>query len=232
MTREVQYPRCGRKGALQSIHVDAPNVDVAARLALSHHIDSRPTPPPAGTSFGLVVITPPPDDPNVPHHDLDDEAEMCHLDVEYWPPQPPCTDRPLRPEQAPRRQENRVNRPAGGTLSTTMFEQPIDTRFPGQQFPVGSVVTFLDRDRRTVFPAVTELRRHEANETIVAGGETGRYAGLRLIKAGPTGGATMQQVELSVSFRQRLTARVRQRSICPRCRSRIAWRINAYGEGR
>ena len=60
MTREVQYPRCGRKGALQSIHVDAPNVDVAARLALSHHIDSRPTPPPAGTSFGLVVITPPP----------------------------------------------------------------------------------------------------------------------------------------------------------------------------
>ena len=85
MTREVQYPRCGRKGALQSIHVDAPNVDVAARLALSYHIDSRPTPPPPGTSFGLVVITPPPYDPNVPHHDLDDEAEMCHLDVEYWP---------------------------------------------------------------------------------------------------------------------------------------------------
>ncbi len=67
-------------------------------------------------------------------------------------------------------------------------EQPIDTRFPGQQFPVGSVVTLLDRDRRTVFPASAELRRHEA---IVAGGETGRwrvrYAGLRLIKAGPTG---------------------------------------------
>ena len=60
---------------------------------------------------------------------------------------------------------------------------------------MGSVVTFLDRDRRTVFPAVTELRRLEA---IVAGGETGpwrvRYAGLRLIKAGPTGGATMQRV--------------------------------------
>ena len=74
-------------------------------------------------------------------------------------------------------------------------EQPIDTRFPGQQFPVGSVVTFLDRDRRTVFPAGTELRRHEA---IVAGGEAGRwrvrYAGLRLIKAGPTGGATMREV--------------------------------------
>ena len=224
-----------------------------------------------------------------------------------------------------------------------MSEQLIDTHFPGQQFPVGSVVTFLDRHRRTVLGTVTELRRHEA---IVAGGETGRwrvsYAGLQLIKAGPTGGATMQQVEdhaaqllerhlntgapatwwrfrfetttgragicrydtrtiaLSVSyvlrapwddvrdtllhevahaivgpghahdavwqtaarrigctakrcstvthsrkrwigecprcrdlwFRQRLTATVRQRSICPRCRSRIAWRINAHGEGR
>ena len=33
-------------------------------------------------------------------------------------------------------------------------------------------------------------------------------------------------------FRQRLTAKLRQRSICPRCRSRIAWRINANGEGR
>ena len=224
-----------------------------------------------------------------------------------------------------------------------MPEQLIDFRFPGQQFPVGSVVTFLDRRRRTVFGTVTELRRHEA---IVAGGETGRwrvrYAGLQLIKAGPTGGATMQQVEdhaaqllerhlntgapatrwrfrfetatgragicryttrtisLSVSyvlrapwddirdtllheiahaivgpghghdaawktaarrigctakrcstvthslkrwiaecprcrdrwFRQRLTKQVRQRSICPRCRSRITWRINTHGEGR
>ena len=77
-----------------------------------------------------------------------------------------------------------------------MPEQPIDTGFPGQRFPVGSVVTFLDRNRRTVSGTVTELRRHEA---IVAGGETGRwrvrYAGLQLINAGPTGGATMQQVE-------------------------------------
>ena len=70
---------------LPAIQVDAPSVDVAARLALSHHIDSRPTPPPAGTSFGLVVITPPPYDPKVPHHDLDDEAEIHHLNVEYWP---------------------------------------------------------------------------------------------------------------------------------------------------
>ena len=68
-----------------AIQVDAPKVDVAARLALSHHIDGRPTPPPAGTSFCLVVITPPPHDPNVLHHDLDDEAETCRLTVAYWP---------------------------------------------------------------------------------------------------------------------------------------------------
>ena len=42
---------------LPAIQVDAPNVDIAARLALAHHIDSRPIPPPAGTSFGLLVIT-------------------------------------------------------------------------------------------------------------------------------------------------------------------------------
>ena len=70
---------------LPAIQVDAPNVDVAARLALAHHIDSRPTPPPAGTSFGLLVITPPAHDPNAPRHDLDDEAEIHHLNVEYWP---------------------------------------------------------------------------------------------------------------------------------------------------
>ena len=70
---------------LPAIQVDAPNVDIAARLALAHHIDSRPIPPPAGTSFGLLVITPPPHDPNVPHHDLADEPEIHHLNVEYWP---------------------------------------------------------------------------------------------------------------------------------------------------
>ena len=56
-----------------------------ARLAVSHHIDSRPAPPSAGASFGLVVITPATYDPKAPHHDLDDEAEMCHVNVEYWP---------------------------------------------------------------------------------------------------------------------------------------------------
>ena len=68
-----------------------------------------------------------------------------------------------------------------------MPEQLIDTRFPGQQFSVGSVATFPDRHQRTVFQAVTELRRQE---TIVAGGDTSRwrvrYAGLQLITAGPT----------------------------------------------
>ena len=70
---------------LPAMQVDAPNVDIAARLAVAHHIDGRPTPPPAGTSFGLIVITPPPSDPKVPHHALDEEAEMHRLDVEYWP---------------------------------------------------------------------------------------------------------------------------------------------------
>ena len=70
---------------LPAIQVDAPNVDVAARLAVSHHIDSRPTPPPAGTSFGLLVIAPPPCGPKAPHHDLDDEAEIHRLNVEYRP---------------------------------------------------------------------------------------------------------------------------------------------------
>ena len=70
---------------LPAIQVDAPNLDVAARLAVSHHIDSRPAPPSAGASFGLVVITPATYDPKVSHHDPGDEAEMCHLNVEYWP---------------------------------------------------------------------------------------------------------------------------------------------------
>ena len=89
--RVVLEPETRPRGAavaldhLPAIQVDAPNVDVAARLAVSHHIDSRPTPPPAGASFGLVVITPPPYDPKAPHHHLDDEAEMCHVNVEYWP---------------------------------------------------------------------------------------------------------------------------------------------------
>ena len=55
MTREVQHQVAAGKGALQFIHVDAPNVNVAppaAPLALPHHIDSRPTPPPASASFG------------------------------------------------------------------------------------------------------------------------------------------------------------------------------------
>ena len=68
-----------------SIQVDAPSVEVAARLALSTHIDTRPTPPPAGTSFSLVVITPPPPTPGTARHDLEPEAEICRMDVSYWP---------------------------------------------------------------------------------------------------------------------------------------------------
>ena len=224
-----------------------------------------------------------------------------------------------------------------------MSEQLIDTHFPGQQFPVGSVVTFLDRHRRTVSAPSPSCGATKPSSPAARPAD-GACAtpGLKLIKAGPTGGATMQQVEdhaaqllerhlntgapatrwrfrfetatgragicrytartiaLSVSyvlrapwddvrdtllheiahaivgpghahdavwqtaarrigctanrcstvthslkrwmgecprcrdrwFRQRLTATVRQRSICPRCRSRIAWRINAHGEGR
>ena len=40
----------GASDRLLAIQVDAPNVDIAVRLAVSHHIDSRPTPPPAGIS--------------------------------------------------------------------------------------------------------------------------------------------------------------------------------------
>ena len=70
---------------LPTFKVDAPNIDIAARLALSQPIDGRPTPLPPGTSFGLLVITPPTHEPNAPHHDLDDEAEIHRLNVEYWP---------------------------------------------------------------------------------------------------------------------------------------------------
>ena len=66
-TLERSILPAGKADKGPAIHVDAPNVDIAARLALSHHIGSRPSPPPAGTSFGLVVITPPPNGPNVPH---------------------------------------------------------------------------------------------------------------------------------------------------------------------
>ena len=70
---------------LPVIRVDAPNVDVAAPLAVPHHIDSRAAQPPAGTPFGLVVITPATHDPKVSHRDPGDEVEMCHVNVACWP---------------------------------------------------------------------------------------------------------------------------------------------------
>ena len=87
-------------------------------------------------------------------------------------------------------------------------EQPIDTASPGNSFPAGNVVTFLDRHRRTVFLAVTELRRATKASSPTARPADGACvscAGRRLIKAGPTGGATMQQVELSIGFVLRAT---------------------------
>ena len=74
-----------RRSAIHPIHAAALNVDVAARLRTVGIMSTAGRPRPAGTSFGLVVITPPPHGPNVPRHDLDDEAGMRHLDIEYWP---------------------------------------------------------------------------------------------------------------------------------------------------
>ena len=90
---------------------NAPNVDIAAGLALSHHIDSRPTPPPAGTLFTLVVITPPPYDPNVASPTTSTTRTRCAASTSSaGPPQPPGTDRPLRLEQARRRCQATVSR--------------------------------------------------------------------------------------------------------------------------
>ena len=59
-----------------------PGTSTPARTVASHRQPADPAP--ARTSFGLVVITPSSYDPNV-RHDLDDEAEMYQLNVEYWP---------------------------------------------------------------------------------------------------------------------------------------------------
>lgn len=83
---ETRPKRAAASLDLPSVAVEAPDVDTAARLAVAHHIDNRPDPPPpAGTSFGLIVITPKPNRPDDPHHDLDDDAELHHVDVAYWP---------------------------------------------------------------------------------------------------------------------------------------------------
>ncbi|MCY3818187.1 MAG: hypothetical protein OXH52_02315 [Gammaproteobacteria bacterium] len=61
-----------------------------------------------------------------------------------------------------------------------MPEQLVDTGFPGQLFPVGSVATFLDHERRALFGTVTDLRHHEA---ILASGEAGRWG--RVLRRAP-----------------------------------------------
>ena len=69
---------------LPPLTVEAPDVDTAARLAVAHHIENRPHPPPAGTSFGLIVITPP-NRPNGPRRDPANEPDVHHVDILYSP---------------------------------------------------------------------------------------------------------------------------------------------------
>ena len=76
-----------------------------------------------------------------------------------------------------------------------MPEQLIDTRFPGQQFPVGASSR---SSTATGAPSSAPSPSCGATKPSSPAGEAGRwrvrYAGLQLVKAGPTGGATMQQV--------------------------------------
>ena len=70
---------------LPAFQVDAPNVDSRrpARGVAPHRQPADPA------SRRDLVRAPrdhaAPHDPNVPHHDLDDEAEIYRLNVEYWP---------------------------------------------------------------------------------------------------------------------------------------------------
>ena len=125
-TEPFSSPRPAREAAvalndLPAIQVDAPNVDVSAQLAVSHHIDSRQAPPSAGTSFGLVVITPPPYDPKVLHHDIDDEAEMCQFRV-----LPHRNRRALTVHAAGASTTRTRAAPAGGRLSPVPPAHPAD----------------------------------------------------------------------------------------------------------
>ena len=89
-----------------AIPVDAPNVDGGARLAMSHHIDSRPAPPSADASFGLVEITPPPYDPKAPHRNLEPRRGQ-HAVLRATPPDEHAAD--LLPESP---QDRHGSRPA------------------------------------------------------------------------------------------------------------------------
>ena len=78
----------------------------------------------------------------------------------------------------------------------TTRQPAITSRFPGQRFPVGSIVAFRDRRGRTIRGKVAQLRPHDA---LVAAGDDGRYrvpyTALRLIAPGPRGGATLAEIE-------------------------------------
>ena len=70
---------------------------VAAQRGSSHHIDGGPTPPSAGTSFTVVVNTPPPRDPNAPHHELDDDEPRVSPSNTSPPRQPQAPQPPHPP---------------------------------------------------------------------------------------------------------------------------------------
>ena len=70
---------------LPAIQVDPPSVDVAALLAVSHHIDSRPDLPSARRLVRARRDHAAAYDRKAPHRDPGDEAEMSRLNVEYRP---------------------------------------------------------------------------------------------------------------------------------------------------
>ena len=100
---------------LPAFQVDAPNVDIAARLAMSHHIDSRPT----VSASRRDLVRAPRDHAAAPRPER--ASPRPRRRGRDLPPQrrvlphrtPRALTARLRPEQAPRRQANRVNRPSG-----------------------------------------------------------------------------------------------------------------------
>ena len=125
---------------------------------------------------------------------------MRHLDVELpaHRNRRALTARCGRSKQSRRRGESR-QRPPAGTPSTTRPEQPIDTRFPRQQSPRGTSSrssTATSASSSAPSPSCGATRP----SSLAARPADGACANAGLIKAGPTGGATMHQVELSVGF--------------------------------
>ena len=105
---------------------------------------------PAGTSFGLLVITPPPPTTRTCLTTTSTTRPRYTTSTSSTgPPQPPRTDRPFA-AGASTPPPGEPHQPA-----RTTARHPL----PRGTVPVGSIVTFLDRHRRTVFGTLTELRR-------------------------------------------------------------------------